>query len=150
MEERGRKGESDKGQEKERQEGRADGEKERKDDRKKKRGEPDGLSGACSSRGFAQQQRKYSVQSVWACVSELSEGKGPELEPGEASCQLEPRQLPVLLAFTPSLFKMSRWSTPWGCLLTDHRTTPRKGLEPEEPHSGPLGPLPQGAQAPGL
>lgn len=78
---RGRKGESDEGQEKERQEGRGDGEKERKEERRKKRREPDGLSGACRSRGFAQQQRKYSVQSVRACVSELSEGKGPELEP---------------------------------------------------------------------
>lgn len=37
-----------------------------------------------------------------------------------------------------------------GDLLTDHRATPPQGLEPEEPHSGPLSPLPQGAQAQGL
>lgn len=73
MEEKGRKGESDKGQEKERQEGRGDGEKERKDDRRKER-EEEGtrwpLRCILSSLGFAQQQRKYSVHSVWACVSE--------------------------------------------------------------------------------
>ena len=61
------------GQEKERHEGRGDGETEREDDGRKERGEEGTrwpLRWILSSRGFAQQQRKYSVHSVWACVSE--------------------------------------------------------------------------------
>lgn len=59
-----KRGERDKGQEKERQEGRGDGETEREDDGRKERGEEGTrwpLRWILSSRGFAQQQRKYSV-----------------------------------------------------------------------------------------